>query len=409
MPDQETIRVLIIDDISETRENIQRLLQFEKTIEVVGAARNGKEGIELSTQLNPDVVIMDINMPDMDGIKATEEIRRKLPTTQVVILSVQTDSNYMREAMVAGARNFLPKPPSIEELIAAVKKAGAVAVEEREKLNNVIKKTGALGPISLTGSLQYKQLGKVIVIYSPKGGTGCTTLATNLAITLQNEGSTCLVDGNLQNGDVAIFMSSQVRNTILDLAQRIDEIDDEVVEEVAIKHPATGVSIFAAPATLDITSQVSGDQFSRLLQFLRRIYSFIVVDTTPYLTEAVAATLDIADLIVLITTQDIPSIKNSQSFLQFADTIGIKRERILFIMNQYDRRISISPDRVSNSLKQTILATIPYDDISVASSINHGIPIIVNNKVHPFSKAVISLGEQIRNQLSVMETEGNPA
>jgi pilus assembly protein CpaE len=87
MPALEKIRVLIVDDIADTRENLKRLLQFDQMIEFVGAARSGREAIDLSLQLKPDVVIMDINMPDMDGITATEAIRRKVPFTPGVILS----------------------------------------------------------------------------------------------------------------------------------------------------------------------------------------------------------------------------------------------------------------------------------------------------------------------------------
>ena len=106
------IRVIIVDDIAETRENIRKLLQFESDIEVVGVARTGREGIDLTEEISPDVVLMDINMPDMDGITATETIRKEVPFAQIVILSVQGDPNYMRRAMLAGARDFLTKPPN---------------------------------------------------------------------------------------------------------------------------------------------------------------------------------------------------------------------------------------------------------------------------------------------------------
>jgi pilus assembly protein CpaE len=69
-----SIRVLIVDDFAETRENIRKLLQFESDIVVVGAARSGQEAIEIATETKPDIVIMDINMEDMDGITATESI-----------------------------------------------------------------------------------------------------------------------------------------------------------------------------------------------------------------------------------------------------------------------------------------------------------------------------------------------
>src|SRR4030067_277480 len=99
MASADKIRVIIVDDIAETRENIRKLLQFENDVDVVGVARTGREALDLAKETKPDVVLMDINMPDMDGISATEAIRRNVPFVQIVILSVQSDPNYMRQAM----------------------------------------------------------------------------------------------------------------------------------------------------------------------------------------------------------------------------------------------------------------------------------------------------------------------
>jgi DNA-binding NarL/FixJ family response regulator len=105
--DTDKIRVVIVDDIAETRDNIRKLLQFEPDVEVVGVARTGREAIDIAKDVKPDVLLMDINMPDMDGIAATEIIRKVVPFAQIVILSIQNDPNYMRRAMLAGARDFL--------------------------------------------------------------------------------------------------------------------------------------------------------------------------------------------------------------------------------------------------------------------------------------------------------------
>ena len=88
MAGQEKIRVLSVDDIAETRETVRRLLQFDTSIEVLGGAQSGKEAITQCDQLKPDVVLMDINMPDMNGIEATEAIRKKTPYTQIIILHI---------------------------------------------------------------------------------------------------------------------------------------------------------------------------------------------------------------------------------------------------------------------------------------------------------------------------------
>ncbi len=256
---------------------------------------------------------MDINMPDMDGITATQEIKKKAAYIQVIILSVQSDPSYMRRAMLAGARDFLTKPPMIDELTDAVRRAGLLAQEERKKNEQVFTAVPVDGQKSAPGSAM--NLGKVLVVYSPKGGTGRTTIATNLAIALHSEDcKVALVDGNLRFGDVAVFLNEQGKNTVLDLASRVDELDPDVVREVMVTHRASGVDILAAPPRPEMADKVSGEQFSKLLNYLRRIYAYIIVDTASDLTESVQAALDVGDLVILITTQDIPAIKNVQSF-----------------------------------------------------------------------------------------------
>jgi len=400
MPAQDKIRVIIVDDISDTRENLKRLLQFDPMIEFVGAARSGREAIDMAQQLKPDVVIMDINMPDMDGITATEAIRRKVPFTQVVILSVQSDASYMRRAMLAGARDFLTKPPLIDDLTAAVRRAGAMAVDERSKAQVFPTGQAGGGTTPMPGGMAHS-LGKIIVVYSPKGGTGKTTIATNLAIALHSEETKAvLVDGNIQFGDVAVFLNEQVKNTLIDLTPRIDELDHDFVEDVAVKHNATGVRILAAPPKPEMANQISGEQFGKLLEFLRQVYSFIIVDTASYLTEVVQSALDVSDLIILITTQDIPSIKNANSFLLLADTSGIKRGRILFIMNRFDKRVSILPERVGVSLRQEIVVSVPNEERIVATSINRGIPFYIDNKAQPIGKSIAALADAVREKLT---------
>jgi pilus assembly protein CpaE len=402
----EKIRVVIVDDVSETRENVRKLLQFESDVDVVGVARTGKEGIQISQELNPDVVLMDINMPDMDGITATEAIRAKQPAVQVVILSVQSDQNYMRRAMLAGARDFLTKPPMGDELISAIRRAGSMAQSERAKTayNQPAPVMGSMGASFGTGM----QRGKIVTIYSPKGGVGCTTIAVNLALTLNNDDTRAvLVDGNLQFGDVAVFVNEQGKNTIADLTPRVDELDPDIVEEVMVKHAGTGLHILAAPNRPEYAEKVSSVQFSKVLEYLRKLYSYVVVDTTAYLTDATLAAIDASDLIILVSTQDIPSIKNCRLFLDLLQTMGIDRDKILFVMNRFDKRINITPDRVAENLKQPVAAVIPLDEQSVTKAVNRGVPFILDGKNQPAARGILSLAESVRARVSAIESGGD--
>jgi pilus assembly protein CpaE len=405
MAGQEKIRVLIVDDIAETRENIRRMLQFDTNIEVIGMARTGKEAIQLSQQSKPDVIVMDINMPDMDGITATQEIKKKNPYIQVVILSVQSDPSYMRKAMLAGARDFLAKPPMIDELTDAIRRSGVLALEEKAKSAQILPVLPVDGskPKAGPGAPQ----GKVVVVYSPKGGTGRTTVAVNLAIAMHaEENKVALVDGNLQFGDIAVFLNEQGKNTVLDLAPRVDELDPDIVREVMVINRNTGVDILAAPPRPEMADKVTGEQFAKLLNYLRQIYSYIIVDTASQLTEAVQSALEVADVIILLTTQDIPSIKNCNLFLSLADASGISRKNILFVMNRFDKRVAITPERVGESLRQEVAVVIPFDDRIVSYSVNRGIPFMTdNNKNQPVGKSITQLAEVTAERILKLEQE----
>ena len=401
----EKIRVLIVDDIAETRENVRKLLQFEADVDVVGTARSGREGIQFAQEMDPDVVLMDINMPDIDGISATEEIRQRSPHIQVVILSVQGDQNYMRRAMLAGARDFLTKPPMGDELISAIKRAGEMAHSERDKGARQKVSTSAGGTPTRMPGFAPATNGKIITVYSPKGGTGCTTIAVNLAIALNNEDTrTVLVDANLQFGDVSVFVNEQGKNTILELAPRIDDLDLDVVEEILVKHEASGIRILGAPQRPEMAEKISAAQFTKTLQALQRMYSYVVVDTSPILTDTILSTIDVSDIILLITTQEIPSIKNSRLFLDLMHTMGITKERIVFAMNRYDKRIAITPERVGENLKHEISASIPFEEKIAITAVNRGVPFMLDSKSQVLAKGILSLAQAVRARLSELET-----
>ena len=117
-----SIRLLIADDHALVRSGLRSMLQREPGIEIVGEARNGREAVELCCSLRPDLVLMDVRMPEMDGLEATRAVKRELPETGVLMVTMHENRDYMLEATKAGAAGYVLKDASRNELLSAVRR-----------------------------------------------------------------------------------------------------------------------------------------------------------------------------------------------------------------------------------------------------------------------------------------------
>jgi len=120
MPDA-PISVLLVDDHALVRQGFRMILEAQSDMEIVGQASNGREAVELGEKLHPDVVVMDVAMPELNGIEATRRLAASTPRTRVLALSMHKDSMYVREILRAGARGYLLKDSGDADLIAAVR------------------------------------------------------------------------------------------------------------------------------------------------------------------------------------------------------------------------------------------------------------------------------------------------
>src|SRR5215211_9295907 len=127
--DAVTIRLLITDDHKVVRQGLRMVLELDPDLEVVGEASNGEEALRLARRLEPDVVLMDLVMPVMDGVRATGEIRRELPGTQVVALTSVLEDASVTGAVNAGAIGYLLKNTGADELCRAIKAAAEGQVQ----------------------------------------------------------------------------------------------------------------------------------------------------------------------------------------------------------------------------------------------------------------------------------------
>ncbi len=114
-------RVLIADDHTIVRSGVRMLLETEPGIEVVGEAENGRDAIDLAVQLQPDVILMDIAMPEIDGLEATRKIKAQVPQTNILVLTMHRSDEYFYEMLKAGASGYVLKAAETDELINAVR------------------------------------------------------------------------------------------------------------------------------------------------------------------------------------------------------------------------------------------------------------------------------------------------
>ena len=128
-----TVRVLLVDDVAASRETLRRALAFDRHIEVVGEAGSGPEAVDKAEKLRPDLVLMDVRMPDGDGVEATRHIVTRFPQIRVVALTAHDDVDTVRDMLTAGATGYALKGASVDELLSAVHKArrGEAHIDER--------------------------------------------------------------------------------------------------------------------------------------------------------------------------------------------------------------------------------------------------------------------------------------
>lgn len=399
----EKIRVLIVDDVPETRENLRKLLSFDAQIEVVGAAASGEESIVLAKEFQPDIVIMDINLPGMDGIAATEAIVREVPTAQIIVLSVQGETDYLRRAMLAGARDFLTKPASGDELMTTIRRVYETGQVRAATLPFV--QPGV--PEAPTAGVTWpRRGGQVIAVFAPKGGVGCTTLAVNLAIALQQRGGAVqkvvLVDASLQFGDVGVMLNLQAARSIADLASQMDNLDSDMLGSVLTPH-SSGVKVLLAPPRPEMADLIGAAGMRRVLDLLCQEFAWVIVDTQSQLHDVVLTVFDIAELILLVANPDIPALKNARLFFELADALDYSPQKTVLILNKTDRHWGIRAEDIERTMKRPVVAQIPLDERVAVMAVNRGVPFVIHDQARPISQSVFQLAEYVQMTLAKAE------
>jgi pilus assembly protein CpaE len=379
------IRLLIVDDIASTRENLQKLLSFEDDLEVVGTAGDGKQGLEEAHRLQPHIVLTDVNMPIMDGIQLTERLAQELPASPVIIMSVQGERDYLRRAMQAGAREYLIKPFSHDELVAAIRRVHQL---EEKKGTYVTSAPTSGGELSVRSGA----LGDVILLFSGKGGVGKTLLATNLAVALAGETGSrvALVDLDLQFGDVGVMLNLNHSRSITDVVDAGDGLEPEMLNEILATGP-NGVRVLLAPISPELADLISADHIRTVMTELRKTHDFVIVDTSCHLAEFNLEVIENAQRVLVVTALTIPAIKDAKLSLKMLDSLSVDSSSILLIVNRSDSHSDFNREAIEQNLHHLVSIQLPHEPKVVGDSVNRGQPFVTMSPEAEISKAIREL------------------
>ncbi len=404
----EPITIMLVDDIAEVRINVEKLLKFEQDFEVVGSSGSGREGIRMAKELKPDIIIMDINMPDIDGISATQEIKKSLPATGVIMMSVNSDRDYLRRAMTAGASDFLTKPANMDDLYSTIRSVYK-ALESTRRQQRMLDEGAFMAAQEETEKGEGDRAGHVVVCFSPKGGVGTTTIAVNIASGLMRQDvRVLLIDGDIQFGDLGVFLNLQATSTLSDIIGNASDLDAEYFDNIVVTH-ATGIKVLLGPTRPEFADQIYATPggLAEIIKQIRYRYDFVIVDTASRLDELTVTLCDVATSILLISTPTLPSVRNVRNALDLFDQIYEEnKEKVKLVLTQVQeerrgQRITISQEKISNFLKREIYASIPSEEKPILQALIKGTPVIAaeRNTDRPPVRELIELANRIRADL----------
>jgi pilus assembly protein CpaE len=306
----------------------------------------------------------------------------------VLLIRRQESGELIRQALRVGVKNVLSSASDEN----AIRGEAARAIEIARTLR------GRLGGGAPTDGAA-RAPARVITVFSSKGGCGKTFLSTNLAVALGRNGAeVALVDLDLHFGDVAIMLHLFPSHTIYDATQS-PELDALTVKSF-LTHHDSGIWTLVAPTEPTVADTISPSTITNILKLLRSAFDYVVIDTPPAFSEPVLGAFDESDVLVMLATLDVPSIKNLKLTLQTMELLHFPKNRIRVVVNRADSKVGLRLPDVEKLLSAPVNATIPSSR-SVPLSVNKGSPIMLEEPKGPVAESI--------RRVAALVTEPEPA
>lgn len=353
---------------------------IRKVREELGADVVVVDGVErleehLAEHPHEYAVVLGTSVDPATAGEVAESNRIRRPGLGVIMLRDVVDTDTLATALRAGMRDVLAAS-DLAGLDVAVARARSLA----QAMNG--------GGVPTTESTA----GVLFTVFSTKGGVGKSMVATNVAAALADQGRrVCIVDLDVACGDVAIMLQLTPLHTLADLPQLAGRIDPSGIESLLTAH-SEGLSVLAAPVQLE--TRVQPEQASAVLETLKTMFDVVVVDTSGAFDDHALAALDHSDLLVVIGTLDIPSLKSLKLAAGTLDLLNFSRDRWRLVLNRADSKVGLSAKEFEETLGVEATITLPSSR-DVLAAVNRGEAIVRSNSGHQISKTLSGFAEQL--------------
>lgn len=384
------LTAVVIDDNAESREELTRSLA-QNGVAVLANTGAHAEGYRATTEAKPDLIFVRAEAPMPRAIAAIEYLQATLPGTPIVAVSSSTSISNFQQVIRAGARFLIEAPLQQDEV---------------NRVMDAIKGAATPRPASRLGT------GRVVAVVGQKGGVGKTAISVNLAAALaQNPGNHVLIiDFDMSFGDVGLAMNVRNEVTTAQAARDMTEADREEFKEMVVEHPS-GAFVLAAPSRVGEWLKVTPEQLESLVETAAAMYDYVILDTPGAFNDAVAAAMDLADNVLVVTSLELSSVKNTALLLQVLDEEGFDESRTLVVANCTALDTGIGMADLVPSLKREAIWKVPFDE-AVRKGSQLGKPVVVQDAKSPASLSIRALASRIEtspNQIdrrSVVRDEG---
>jgi pilus assembly protein CpaE len=303
------------------------------------------DAVDVIKRTRPDVVIVDYSSQRDGALELAQVICRDMPNIAMVALAHQSNAQAILAAMRVGYKEFVVLPDDAARLRQVVHESAYAPSDDKT--------------------------GLVMSFIGAKGGVGTTLLATHLATELAAIHRVLLIDLDFGMGDIASVMDLSPKDTIADLLPRADRVDERSLTGSVVVH-RTKVHVLATPSEMDAVGEVRTDDVYNIIMAAAKGYQFVVIDCGVYLDQGVAIALNVSEMIVLVTTPDVTSVRDSYRRLRLLENIGVEKERVRLVVNRYDKGAYITLDDIKTNLGIPVVATIDDDPKLVQQAINEG-------------------------------------